>query len=53
MYTRVVCEVCLQKEDPNRTCITISGNQICYPGDTGTKTGSLELVKLLLNSVLS
>jgi hypothetical protein len=52
-YTRVVCEVRPQKEDPNRTRITIGGNRICYPGDTGTKTGSLELVKLQLNSVLS
>ena len=52
-YTHVVCEVRPQKEDPNRTCITIGGNHICYPGDTGTKTGSLKLVKLLLNSVLS
>jgi hypothetical protein len=33
-YTRVVCEVRPQKEDPNRTRITIGGNRICYPGDT-------------------
>jgi hypothetical protein len=52
-YTRVVCEIRPQKADPNRTRITIGGNRICYPGDTGTKTGSLELVKLQLNSVLS
>ncbi len=52
-YTRVVCEVRPQKQDPNRTRITIGGNRICYPHDTGTKTGSLELVKLQLNSVLS
>ena len=52
-YTRVVCEVRPQKEDPNRTRITSGGNRICYPGDTGTWTGSLELVKLQLNSVLS
>ena len=52
-YTRVVCEVRPQKTDPNRTRITIGGNRICYPHDTGTKTGSLELVKLQLNSVLS
>jgi hypothetical protein len=42
-----------QKNDPNRTRITIGGNRICYPGDTGTKTGSLEVVKLQANSVLS
>jgi hypothetical protein len=52
-YTKVVCEVRSQKEDPNRTRITIGGNRICYPGDTGTRTGSLEVVKLQANSVLS
>jgi hypothetical protein len=52
-YIRVVCEVRPQKADPNRTRITIGGNHICYPGDTGTKTGSIELVKTLLNSVVS
>ena len=52
-YTKVVCEVRPQKEDPNCTRIIIGGNRICYPGDTGTKTGSLEVVKLLFNSVLS
>lgn len=52
-YTGIVCEVRLQKEDPNCTCIIIGGNRICYPGDTSTKTRSLKLVKLLLNSVLS
>jgi hypothetical protein len=30
-----------QKENPNLTCITIGGNRICYPSDTGTKMGSL------------
>ena len=52
-YSRVVCEVRPQKEDPNRTRITIGGNRICYPGDCGTKTAALETVKLILNSTLS
>ena len=52
-YTSVVCEVRPQKEDPNRTQITIGGNRICYPGDVGTPTASLDLFKLLINSVLS
>jgi len=52
-YSSVVCEVKPHKTDPNRTRITIGGNRICFPGDVGTPTGSLELVKLLLNSVLS
>jgi hypothetical protein len=51
--TMVVCEVCPEKDDPNLTWITIGGNRICYPGDVGTNIMSLELLKLLLNSVLS
>ncbi len=49
----VICEVRPEKDDPDRTQITIGGNKICYPGDVGTNTAPLELVKLLLNSVLS
>ena len=52
-YTKVVCEYRAHKEDPNQTRITIGENQICYPGDVGTPTGSLELVKLVINSILS
>ena len=52
-YTKVVCEVREQKEDPNRTRITIGGNRICYPGDVGTPTAGLDLVKLIIMSVLS
>jgi hypothetical protein len=52
-HTRVVCKVRPTKDDPNRTRITIKGNTIAYLGNTGTKTGSLELVKGVLNSVCS
>jgi hypothetical protein len=52
-HTMVVCEVCLEKDDLDCTRITIGSNRICFPGDVGTNTVSLELVKLLLNSVLS
>ena len=52
-YTLVVQKICPQKEDPNHTLITIGGNFICYPGDVGTPIASLELFKLLINSVLS
>jgi hypothetical protein len=52
-HTMVVCEVRPEKDNPNRTRITIGGNCICYPGNVGTNTASLKLVKLLLNSVLS
>ena len=49
----VVCEVEPHKEDPNQTRITIVGSQIFYPVDVGTLTGSLDLVNLIMNSVLS
>jgi hypothetical protein len=52
-HTMVICEVCPEKDDPDRTRITIGGNRICYLGNVGTNTALLELVKLLLNSVLS
>ena len=52
-HTKVVCEVQPHKEDPDRTRIPIGGNHIIYPGDVGTPTASLELIKLILNSVLS
>jgi hypothetical protein len=49
----VVCKVNPDKEEPTRTWITIGGNCICYPGNAGTNTAYLELLKLRLNSVLS
>ncbi len=52
-HAMVVCEVRPEKDDPNHTWITIGGNCICYPGDVGTVTALLELLKLLLNNVLS
>ena len=33
--------------------ITICGTNVCYPGDVGTNTASLELFKLVINSILS
>ena len=49
----VVYEVKPYKEDLNGTRITVVGSQIFYPGDVGILTGSLDLVKLIINSVLS
>ena len=49
----VVCEVRPDKDDPDCIRITIGGNHICFPGDVGTNTASLELFKLMLNSALS
>ncbi len=53
-YSKVVCKVQQEKGDnANCTRITIGGKNIAYPGDVGTPTGSIELVKLLINSVFS
>ena len=48
-----MCEVWLQKEDPNLTFITVAGGRIYYTGNIGPPTGSLNLVKLMINSVMS
>ena len=48
----VLYEVKHHKEYPNCTRITVAVSQICYPGDVGTPNGSLDLVKLIINSVL-
>ena len=52
-YNSVVCEVRPGKRDPNRTRITICDTNVCYPGDVDTNTVSLELFKLMINSILS
>jgi hypothetical protein len=52
-YDRIVCTVRPEKDDPNRTRLTVGGNLINYPGDCGTPTADLLTVKLLLNSVVS
>ena len=49
----MICLVCPEKTDTNCTCIIIVGDRICYPGNVGTNTASLYLVKLVLNSILS
>ncbi len=52
-HTMVVYKLCLENSDPDCTCMAIGGNCICFRGNVGTNTASLELVNLLLNSVLS
>jgi hypothetical protein len=53
IYMKVVCEMQERKDDKNYTRITVGGNLIIYPGSAGTNTASLELIKLMLNSVIS
>ena len=49
----MVCEYRPDKDDPNRMHIIISGGHILVTFDVSTPTGYLELVKLMINSVLS
>ena len=49
----MVCKVRPEKSNPDRTRITIGRNRITFPGDVGTPAASLELAKLVFNSVLS
>ena len=52
-YTSVVCEARPGKKDPNHKIITICGTNVCYPGDVGTNTASLEFFKIMINIILS
>jgi hypothetical protein len=52
-YARIVCVYCDGKKDKYRTCITMGGNLVNYPGDCGTPTANLLMVELLLNSIIS
>ena len=52
-YTSVVYEVRPGGKYPNRTRITIFRTNVCYPVDVGTNTSSLELFKIMIDSVLS
>ena len=52
-HSMVVCEVRHQKEYSDRKHITAAVSRIYYPGNIVTPTGSLDLFKLMVNSVLS
>ena len=52
-YARICCNYRPEKEDPYRVRITVGGDRINYPFDVGTPTADMQLVKLLLNSIIS
>jgi hypothetical protein len=52
-YVCVCVNYCQEKEDPNRTQVTVGGNLLHYPGDCSTPTVDMITVKLHLNSVIS
>ena len=41
------------KEEKVQTRICVNGNQIHFPGDAGTPTANLLIIKLLANSIVS
>ncbi len=52
-YGRILCNVRPQKEETNRTWLTMGGDKINIPMDCGTPMASLLTVKCLLNSIIS
>jgi hypothetical protein len=52
-YARVCVNYRPEKEDPNRTRVTVGGNLLHYPGDCGTLTVDMITIKLHLNSIIS
>ena len=52
-YGQFVCDVRPTKAEPNRTRLVVGGDRINYPGDVGTPTADMLLVKSLFNSVIS
>ena len=52
-YGRVCINYQPKKADPNCTRLTVGGNSITYPGDCGTPTVDMVMVKIHLNSVIS
>ena len=52
-YAQFVCNIRPEKEEKHRTRCVVGGNKINYPGDVGTPTADMLLVKILFNSIIS
>jgi hypothetical protein len=52
-YQKMVVTYQLEKDDPNRTRLTVGGNRIVHHGDVSTPTVKMMTVKMHLNSVIS
>ena len=52
-YAHFVCSYHPQKAEPYRTCITVGGNLIDYPGNLSMKVANMTTFKILVNSTLS
>jgi len=52
-YARIVVDYRPQKQEKERTRITVGGNLINYPDDVSTKTAEISTAKILINSTIS
>jgi hypothetical protein len=52
-YGRFVCTIRPQKDEPERTRLTVGGNLVDYPGRTSTPTADMTTWKLQVNDILS
>ena len=52
-YAKFECTERPQKTEKHRTRVVVGGNKVHFPGDTGTPTAEMLLVKIMLNSVVS
>lgn len=52
-YAKYVCEYKPNKQEQERTRITVGGDRIDYPGEVATKSADITTIKCLLNSVIS
>jgi hypothetical protein len=52
-YAKFVCELKPNKAEVHQTRLTVGGDKVHYPGNVGTPTADLMLVKMNVNSVIS
>lgn len=52
-YAKFVCELKPNIQEMHRTQFTVGSDKVHYPGDDGTPTADLTLVKMHVNSVIS
>jgi hypothetical protein len=52
-YAKFVCKEKPNKKEIHQTRLTVGGDRINYPGNCGTPTTDMLLVKIHLNSVIS
>jgi hypothetical protein len=51
-YAKFVCELKPNKKEIHQTRLTVGGDKVHYPGDVGTPTADLTLVKMHVNSII-